>query len=218
MNRRLALATLLAAAAGAACAQVHHQHRGGADHRFDNAESWARVFDDPARDAWQKPDDVVGALQLAPTARVADVGAGTGYFAVRLARAVPQGTVYAVDLSADMVKYLGERARREGLANLRAVQGAPASPDLPQPVDLVLLVDVYHHVDARIDYFAALRKSLAPGGRVAIIDFRPESPRGPRHKIAARQVREEMRRAGYVEAASHDFLPDQYFIVFAPAP
>ncbi len=217
MKRRLVLTALLAGVAGAACAQVHHQHPGAADHRFDNAESWARVFDDPARDAWQKPDEVVRALALAPGARVADVGAGTGYFAVRLARAVPQGTVYAVDLSADMVKYLGERARREGLANLRALQGAPDKPNLPEPVDVVLLVDVYHHIDSRIEYFRALRQSLAPGGRVAIIDFRPESRRGPRHKVAASQVTDEMRRAGFAVMSSHDFLPDQYFIVFAPA-
>jgi SAM-dependent methyltransferase len=218
MKRRRALVALLAFGAGAACGQVQHQHRSGANHRFDDAESWARMFDDPARDAWQKPDDVIRALALAPAARVADVGAGTGYFAVRLARAVPQGTVYAVDVSADMVKYLGERVRREGLANVRAIQGTAASANLPGPVDLVLLVDVYHHVDARVEYFARLRQSLAPGGRVAIVDFRPESPRGPRHKMAAAQVREEMRRAGFVESASHDFLPDQYFIVFTPGP
>lgn len=217
MRRRTFLAGGLAAAALPACAQVHHQHRGAADHRFDDAERWARVFDDPARDAWQKPDEVVRALALAPGASVADVGAGTGYFAVRLARAVPQGRVYAVDVSPDMVKYLGERAKREGLANLAAVQGGVRSPNLPDPVDVVLLVDVYHHIEDRDAYFRALRASLKPGGRVAIVDFRPESRRGPPHKIPAASVREELRRAGYAEASAHEFLPDQYFIVFVPA-
>jgi ubiquinone/menaquinone biosynthesis C-methylase UbiE len=216
--RRLIIAALGALLAASAGAQVHHQHRGAADHRFDNAESWARVFDDPGREAWQKPDEVVRALNLAPGASVADIGAGTGYFAVRLARAAPQGRVYAVDASADMVKYLAERARREGLGNVTAVQAGARSANLPAPVDLALLVDVYHHVDDRVEYFRGLRKSLAPGGRVAIIDFRPESRRGPRHKLPASTVLEEMQRAGFAVAERHEFLPDQFFIVFAPAP
>jgi len=213
-----ALVPALALAASAASAQVQHQHGGPQSHAFDNAESWARVFDDPARDAWQKPDEVVRALKLVPSATVADVGAGTGYFAVRLARAVPQGTVYAVDASADMVKYLGERTRREALANVTAVQAGARSANLPRAVDVALLVDVYHHIDDRVDYFRGLRASLQPGGRVAVIDFRPESRRGPRHKIAAGVVQEEMRRAGFALAQSHDFLPDQYFLVFVPVP
>jgi ubiquinone/menaquinone biosynthesis C-methylase UbiE len=216
--RRLVVCALGVLLAASAVAQVHHQHRGASDHRFDNAESWARVFDDPARDAWQKPDEVVRALKRAPGATVADIGAGTGYFAVRLARAVPQGRVYAVDASADMVKYLAGRAQREGLANLAPVQAGARSANLPAPVDLALLVDVYHHVDDRVDYFRGLRASRAPGGRVAIIDFRPETRRGPRHKLPAATVLEEMQRAGYAVTERHEFLPDQYFIVFAPAP
>jgi SAM-dependent methyltransferase len=218
MARRLLICVLGILLAAPAAAQVHHQHRGAADHRFDNAESWARVFDDPARDAWQKPDEVVRALKLAPGAAVADIGAGTGYFAVRLARAAPQGRVYGVDASADMVKYLAERAQREGLGNVTAVQAGARSANLPAPVDLALLVDVYHHIDDRVEYFRGLRGSLAPGGRVAIIDFRPESRRGPRHKLPASTVLEEMKRAGYALTERHEFLPDQYFIVFAPSP
>lgn len=209
-----ALGLLLAASAGA---QVHPRHRGAADHRFDDAESWARIFDDPARDAWQKPDEVVRALQLAPGAAVADIGAGTGYFAVRLARALPRGRVYAVDASADMVKYLEERARREGLGHVTVLRAGARSANLPAPVDLALLVDVYHHIEERVDYFRSLRASLSPGGRVAIIDFRPESRRGPRHKLPASTVLEEMQRAGFAVAGRHEFLPDQYFIVFAPS-
>jgi SAM-dependent methyltransferase len=117
-----------------------------------------------------------------------------------------------------MVKYLGERARREALANVTAVQAGAKSANLPRAVDVALLVDVYHHIDDRVDYFRGLRASLKPGGRVAVIDFRPESRRGPRHKIAAGVVQEEMRRAGFALAQSHDFLPDQYFLVFVPAP
>ena len=193
-------------------------HAGHHEHRFKDAERWARAFDDPERDAWQKPDEVIRALALPPDAVVADIGSGTGYFAVRLARAVPRGHVYGADLEPDMVKYLAERGRREAITNLTAVQAAPDDPRLPRPVDLVLLVDTYHHVAERPAYFARLRRSLKPDGRVAIIDFLPDAPAGPpRHaRIPAAFVKEEMGRAGYGLAGEHTFLPYQYFLVFAP--
>ncbi len=115
-------------------------------HRFEKAEEWAPRFEDPERDAWQKPDEVIAALALPPDAKVADLGSATGYFAVRLARAVPKGHVYGVDIEPDMARYLTERARHEGLNNLTAVVGEPADPKLPEPVDLVLVVDTYHHI------------------------------------------------------------------------
>ena len=90
-----------------------HMHR-----RFDDAEKWSKVFDDPARDAWQKPVEVIAALKLAPDAVVADIGSGTGYFAVRLARAVPRGRVYGADVEPEMVRFLNDRAARESLGNL----------------------------------------------------------------------------------------------------
>jgi cyclopropane fatty-acyl-phospholipid synthase-like methyltransferase len=187
-------------------------------HRFENAEEWAKRFEDPDRDAWQKPDAVVAALELRPDAKVADVGAGTGYFAVRLARAVPHGRVYAVDIEPDMVRYLGERARREGLENLTAVRGEPHDAKLPEPVDLMLVVDTYHHIGERVAYFQGVRARLTPGGRLAIVDYRTESQRGPppQHKLAPEQVEAELKAAGYRRVASHGFLPDQYFLVFEP--
>ena len=213
LRRSFALA-LLAFACACAQAQTPHTH----EHRFSGAERWARVFDDPARDRWQKPDEVIAALAFAPDATVADIGAGTGYFAARLARALPKGRVYAVDIEPDMVRYLGERARRERLPNLQAVLGKPDDPQLPEAVDGVLIVDTYHHIVDRIAYFERLCARLKPGGQVAIVDFTLESPVGPPRnaRIAAQQVREEMQRAGYALAAQHDFLPHQYFLVFRP--
>jgi len=208
-----AAAVILATLALAACAPTGGHH----DHRFTDAEKWARIFDDPARDAWQKPDEVIRTLRLPADATVADIGAGTGYFAVRLARAVPKGRVCAVDAEPDMVRYLGERAKREGLANLVAVQAGADDPKLPTPVDVVLLVNTYHHVPGRIDYFRRLRASLKPGGRVAIIDYRPDAPMGPpaAMRIQSAVVTEELVRAGYVLVGSHSMLPHQYFLVFA---
>ena len=211
MLRLLAFATLLLL--GPAAAQSPHTH----EHRFSDAEKWAHVFDDPERDAWQKPHQVIAALALEPDAVVADLGAGTGYFSVRLARMVPKGRVYAVDVEPDMVKYLGQRAAREKLKNMIAAAAAPGDARLPAKADLVLLVDVYHHIGERERYFRSLADSLKPGGRLAVIDFRLDSKRGPPRdaRVAPERVKAELKAAGYTLAAEHAFLPEQYFLVFA---
>lgn len=192
-------------------------HGAGGHHRFDDPKKWAKTFDDPARDTWQKPDAVITALALDPTHLVADIGAGTGYFTLRLARAVPSGTVFAVDIEPSMTKYMAERAAAEKLSNVTTVVGDAASPKLPQPVDLVLLVNTYHHIDDRPAYFRALRGSLKAGGRVAIIDYRLDAPRGaPKHmRLAPDRIAGEMAEAGYRRAGSFDFLPYQSYQLFS---
>jgi SAM-dependent methyltransferase len=198
----------------------HHDVSGGSDRgylrSFDQAETWAKEFDDPARDAWEKPDQVLDALRLQPTDLVADLGAGTGYFSVRIAKRVPAGKVFAVDIEPDMVRYLRERAQQAHLAGLLPVQASAGAPNLPEPVDLVLVVDTYHHIDHRIAYFAGLRASLRPNGRLAIVDFKADSPSGPppEHRIAPEKVTAELDAAGYLQVATHLFLPRQYFLVF----
>ncbi len=213
---RFVLALSIIAASGAAAIAQSPDH---AHHSFSGAEHWAKVFDDPERDKWQKPHEVITALKLAPDAAVADIGSGTGYFAVRFAHMLPKGRVYGVDVEPDMVKYLAERATKEKLANLTAVAGAPDDARIPAPVDLVILVDVYHHIDKRADYFRKLRASLKPGGRVAVIDFRMEAPSGPPKsaRIAPDRVKAEMNDAGYALGEEHAFLPNQYFLIFKPA-
>src|SRR5579859_1492187 len=95
-----------------------HGASDGAFHRsFDDAKKWAKEFDDPERDVWQKPEEILDALRLKRTSLVADIGAGTGYFSVRIARRIPEGKVFAADIEADMVRYLGERARHDHLTN-----------------------------------------------------------------------------------------------------
>lgn len=202
------------ALSGAAAAQSPDSHR----HSFGDAEKWSHVFDDPERDAWQKPHAVIDALALKPDAVIADLGAGTGYFAARLANMLPKATVYAVDVEPEMVKYLGERAKREGLKNLKPVAARADDARLPAKVDLVLLVDVYHHIENRERYFRTLAASIKPGGRVAVIDFRLDSPEGPPReaRIAPDKVKAELSAAGYALAAEHGFLTRQYFLVFAP--
>ena len=212
------LAPLISGAAviclsAAAAAQAPHEHR----HSFEDAEQWSDVFDDPKRDDWQKPHEVIHALALKPDAAVADIGAGTGYFSVRIAHMLPQGKVFAADLEPDMVRHLAARAQREKLANLVAVQSSEEQANLPEKVDVVLLVDVYHHIDDREGYFRALKASLKSQGRVAVIDFTLDSEIGPppRARLAPERVKRELAKAGYDLVAEHDFLPNQYFLVFA---
>jgi SAM-dependent methyltransferase len=223
---------LACGASGIAWAQTateppaQHQHMGGhAGHagsgegfhrRFDDAEKWAKEFDNPERDAWQKPEDVLDALHLQTTSRVADVGAVTGYFSVRIAKRVPEGKVFAADVEPDMVRYLGVRAEREHLANLTPVQARGDAANLPEPVDLILVVDTYHHIDDRSRYFAALQSSLRPEGRLVIIDFKADSPNGPpaRHRIPPERVTQELAAAGYTLSGKLEFLPRQYGLIF----
>jgi cyclopropane fatty-acyl-phospholipid synthase-like methyltransferase len=220
------------AASGVAWAQTaaeppaQHQHMGnhaghagsgeGFHRRFHDAEKWAKEFDNPERDAWQKPEEVLDALHLQPTSLVADIGAGTGYFSVRIAKRVPEGKIFAADVEPDMVRYLGARAEREHLANLTPVQARTDATNLPEPVELILVVDTYHHIDDRTRYFAALQSSLRPGGRLVIIDFKADSPNGPpaHHRISPKRVGEELTAAGYMLAETIDFLPRQYGLIF----
>ena len=220
-NRYLLLAAipLLGAALFGQSSGQEMSHADHMEHRFDNAKELAKRFDDPARDAWQLPDRVIEALGLKRGQTVADIGAGTGYFTVRLAKSEAAPKVYAVDIEPSMVSYLGERAAQEHLSNVVAVQAAADTPNLPETVDLVLIVDTFHHIGGREVYFRRLAKSLKPGGRVAIIDFKPDSPEGPpkEFRFTPEQIVSEMSKAGYTLTAQHDVLPRQHFLIFAIA-
>ena len=209
-----ALITVLSAAAVMAqqppTAKPNHM-----DHKFDDPARYAKSFDDPARDAWQMPSRVIEALQLKSGMKVADVGAGTGYFSMRLAK-VPGVSVFAVDIEPRMVEYLEQRAHKEHAMNVTAVLAGASSPNLPEPVDVILVVDTYHHLPDRPAYFRELRKSLRPGGRIAIVDFRKDAPEGPpaHFRFTPQQIQDEMKQAGYELQSAHDFLPRQHFLIF----
>jgi len=188
-------------------------------HRFDDADKWAKVFDDPERDAWQKPAELVAALAIKPGSTVADIGAGTGYFNPHLAKVVgAQGAVIAVDIEQSLVDHMTERATREATPNVTARLGAVDDPKLsPGEVDLILLVDTYHHIDGRTAYFSALRKALRPGGRLAVVDFKPgDLPVGPPpdHRIAQSKVVSELTASGWEQQPTKDLLPYQFVAVF----
>ena len=220
---RAALLTLVAmlSAASPAAGQTPGPHDATAHHPFTGVEKWTKIFDDPKRDEWQKPQQVVAALALKPGQIVADLGAGTGYFERQLSKAVaPGGIVLAIDTEPEMVQHLGERARKETTPNVVPVLALPEDPFLPPGrVDCVLIVDTYHHLDDRLDYFRRMQDSLAPGGRVAVVDFhKRDMPVGPplQHKLAREFVVDEMKEAGYLLADEKTFLPYHYFLIFRP--
>ncbi len=215
--RRFVIAIGVFAVAGLPAVAQHQQHMPDHfDHRFDDPERYAKEFDDPTRDEWQMPDRVLKALELQRGQSVADIGAGTGYFSMRLAKQPAAPTVYADDIEPSMVEYLKARAMKAGLKNVVPVLASAASPNLPAPVDLVLIVDTYHHIGDRVAYFRRLRSSLKPGGRVAIIDFRKDAPTGPppEFRLTPAQIGSELAQAGYAQVASYEFLPRQLFLVF----
>ncbi len=196
----------------------HHHHHGAQPlgHRFGEADRWVKVFDDPARDAWQKPDAVVAALELRPGLVVADIGAGTGYFESRLSATVgPSGKVIAVDVEPDMVRYLGERIAREKLANVEARLGTPTDPALAsESVDRILIVDTWHHIPDRVAYVKKLFAALRPGGSVLVVDYTMQTSKGPprSHRLEPKVVWDELEDGGLIPENVDAGLPDQYVI------
>lgn len=200
----------------------HHGGQGGADddgfhHAFKGAEAWSKRFDDPARDAWQKPKAVVALMEIQPGMRVADIGAGTGYFLEHLAAAVgAAGKVEALDIEPDMVEWMQKRIAEAGWDNTSARRIAPDDPGLdPAGVDRVLIVNTWHHISGRRAYAAKLKEALAPGGAVYIVDYTLASRRGPpaQHRLAPEKVIAELRAGGLDAELVESSLPHQYIVV-----
>ena len=177
------------------------------------------AYEDSDRDAWQRPDAVIALLGVDPGDRVADLGAGSGYFSFRLAGAVgPAGRVYAVDVDEDMLELLKDQARQRGVANLTVVKAEPGDPKLPDgEVDLVFVCDTYHHLPDRVAYLERLLADLAPSGRVAIVEYdrRAGGFVGTfGHYTDPETIEREMREAGFERIAEYDLLDRQSFQIF----
>jgi ubiquinone/menaquinone biosynthesis C-methylase UbiE len=199
-----------------ASAQVQHQEH----HPPQNTSRYIQVLEDPSRDPWQQPEKVVATLSLKPGERVADLGAGPGYFTLRFARAVgPTGKVYGVDISREMLDYLEKQARSEHLTNIQPLLAEPHDPKLPPAsVDMIFICDTLHHISDRATYFPLLMRALKPGGRLVNIDFykRP-LPVGPpvEMKIPQAEMIREAEAARFHLVQKYDFLRYQYFVIFA---
>jgi cyclopropane fatty-acyl-phospholipid synthase-like methyltransferase len=189
-------------------------------HKFDDLEELVKRFDSAERDEWQMPEKVIGMLDLPVEATVVEVGAGTGYFAVRLARHLRKGKVVALDKEPKLVAYLEKRAEDLGLKNMEARLAAEAagSGNPAANTDLLLSVDMYHHLPDRVSYFSKFIEYLKPNGKLVVIDRRTDSPGSQsNNRISPEAVKAEMREAGFNPVKEFDFLPYQYFLVFEKA-
>jgi predicted methyltransferase len=177
------------------------------------------ILESPDRDAWQQPDRIMDALQIADGSTVADIGAGGGWFTVRLARRVgPNGKVYAQDIQMEMINSIRRRALDQGLTNVEAVLGGSDDPKLPPRLDAILMVDTYPQLAKPVETLRHVRESLAPDGLLGIVDFTKEGAGGPGPPLSARvdpqTVRADAEAAGLVFRAHHTFLRYQYLLVF----
>lgn len=187
------------------------------------SKQYIRMLERDSRDAVQKPAEVMAVLAVKPGERVADVGAGSGYFTLRLAEAVGDaGRVWALDIRQEMLDHIAGRLREAQIANVELMLVPPDDPRLPAGgIDTILMVDTIHYVQDRASYARKLAAALAPGGRVVVIDFHydPTAKREFAPPIEQQVPREtldrEMAAAGLKVVASYDFLPEQYFVIYA---
>jgi SAM-dependent methyltransferase len=172
------------------------------------------IFDSPGRDERLQINRVMDILGIAPGKTVADIGAGSGWFTVRAAKRVRDtGTVYAVDINPEAIRYIESRIRKENLRNVKPILGRPDNPLLPGTVDAVLLLKTYHEVAQPIVLLRNLRASLSPGAKVGVID---RNGNGENHGVARDIVIREANAAGYQLLEQDDFVKDgmDYFLVF----
>jgi len=178
----------------------------------------------PGRDEEQRPDEIVRTMGLRPGAVVADLGAGTGYFTRRLAKAVGQsGRVYAVDIQPEMLRHLKENIEKAGIRNVVPVLGESDDPNLPRgSLDWILLVDVYHELQQPKAMLAKMREALKRTGKIALVEYRLEGLTAlhvrEEHRMSKEQVLAEWEPAGFRLVTLHEFLPVQHFFVFEKTP
>ncbi|MCP4655153.1 MAG: methyltransferase domain-containing protein [bacterium] len=184
---------------------------------FSDVERWRAHFENAERAERQKPETVAALMEVKPGMTVADLGAGTGYFLPYLSAAVgSDGLVLALDPEPNMVAFIKERCEREGLTNVEPRRIPFDDPQLAAgSADRILIVNTWHHIEARADYSAKLLAALAPGGRVYVLDFHRDSPIGPRpnERIEPGQVMREMEGGGLQAEGIEEDLPLQYVVV-----
>jgi ubiquinone/menaquinone biosynthesis C-methylase UbiE len=172
----------------------------------------------PEREDEEAPSKALDALELKPGMVVADIGAGSGYYASRMARRVgPSGRVYATDIQQGMIDLLDRRIRSEGLSNVTTVLGGMDDPKLPAgSIDLAIMVDVYHELQQPQIFLQRLKPAFKPGGRLVLLEFRKEDPKVPIlevHKMSVAEVKQELEAEGFVLDRVIDVLPWQHIIV-----
>jgi ubiquinone/menaquinone biosynthesis C-methylase UbiE len=182
-------------------------------------KAYINTLEDPQRDAYQKPHEVLTALRLKPGEVIADIGAGSGYFTFRFSHFVGEkGKIYAVDVSPDMILYINRRIRDLKLNNVISILADPDDPLLPdRSVNRFFFSESWHHIENQTKYLSLMKRMLKPGGEVVMIDFhKKELPVGPppEMRIAREDVINQMEKNGFRLAKEHTFLPYQYFLIF----
>lgn len=188
----------------------------GSERGLPDLSTYAHRLDDPSRDEWQRPEEVVALLGCRPGMTAVDLGAGTGYFLRYLSVAVGhEGRVLALELDASTIDLLSRRAETEGLPNVQPILVAPDDPALPaQSVDRILITNTWHHISGRQNYAAKLLAALRPGGVLMIVDFRMDSPEGPPpdHRLTRDTVVGELESAGFEVRVPKESLPYHYIV------
>lgn len=222
LPRRNVLTWCLLAAAAGAC---RPEGSGGPPQHYDDPKAMIAVFEANERDAWQQPDKVVKVLPISsPSSVLADIGAGSGYFTRRLAHRVPDGRVFAVDVDGEFADYLLSKREAWGTPNIEPHLAMYDDPLLPAgEVDLVFTANTYAYIRDRVDYFTKVRSALRAGGRLAVIDFRPEAnvaatvAPDSRHRIGRDAAVRELELAGFRVVDEPTFLEHQWFLVLEPS-
>lgn len=215
--RRRAIALAVMICAGAA---LVHVQSGAQRHRRLFPPENLGMLEAPDRAAWQKPDQIMDALNIADGSRVADIGAGSGWFTVHLARRIgPKGTVYAQDVQRQMLEAIRRRVQREGLRNVETRLGESTSPNLPEGIlDAVLVVDTYPEVevDDRVMFLNHLADALKPSGRLGIVNYKPGrgGPGPDEGRVDAATVERDAAAAG-LRVIARQTLPYQYLLVLS---
>lgn len=218
MANRILLYFLLLGFSGTAFSQGEHPvtKRKYAQVMGFGGASWLERSE---REEEENPDKAIQALGLKPGMTVADVGAGTGYFTVRMAKLVaPDGRVYASDIQQEMLDALKKRLRDEKISNVELVRGSYTDPKLPAgKLDLILLVDVYHEFSEPQAMLRKMKEALSPNGRLVLIEFRKEDPSVPirlEHKMSVAEVRAELEAEGFQLDKLDEVLPRQHIFFF----
>ena len=200
------------------CAQASHPITG---RRFAHVMGigGAEWLERSERELEEDPDKALDAIGFSPGMNVADVGAGTGYFALRIARRVePGGRVWANDIQQEMLDLLRENAKRASIQNVETRLGSVTDTNLPaSTMDRVILVDVYHEFSEPQKMLASIRRSLKPDGRLVLLEYRKEDPKVPiriEHKMTVKEAKTEVEAEGFRLEKVLDVLPRQHILIF----
>ncbi len=187
------------------------QSRGGR-----SADEYIKLLESERRIEGLQVTNIIKTLKVRSGQRIADIGAGSGLFSRPLAqRAGDKGVVYAVDIDTELLKHVEKTAQEQKLANIKTILGAVDDPKLPEPVELIVIIDTLHHISNQAVYLKGLKKYLKPDGRIAIIDFSKDWPAGHEKMVYTVETLDGwMSAAGFKRVEKHDFLENNFFVVY----